>query len=88
MYLDQFDQYENKRTLGGLHLTHDGKVRHGVYENADGMVRVYQFPGVTALFFIREGVETVRRWNRLWERKTVSRLAREFLEEMTNERDR
>ena len=68
---------------GRLEMTEHGRgYSTGVFINRLGVVRVCQFTTVTALYLVRGGIEYQRCWDRRWGRKTISRLAREYLEDM------
>lgn len=64
--------------------------RRGQYHHPQGIVQVYEtitFRGErTSLYLTRNGLAISREWQTAWGDRTISRLAREFIEEVSNER--
>jgi len=80
--LDEFESYDHA-VYPGLALTrNDYGYTTGAYVHPLGIVRVVRFSTVTSLYLVRAKREYQRRWERYWGDKTISRLAREFLEDM------
>lgn len=80
--MNSYDQFSWAKSHQSLELTTvSGDYKTGIFEHRLGVVRVVQFRTGTALYLIRGGREYQRRWDRCWGPKTISRLAREFLEE-------
>lgn len=63
--------------------------RRGQYHHPEGIVQVYEsdtFRGTrTSLYMTRNGLAVSRNWQTLWGDRTISRLAREFIEDITSE---
>jgi hypothetical protein len=66
----------------------EGSQREGVYMHPECIFRVFEIYGnrpITSMFFILDGHSYHRRWETIWGDKTLARLAREFIEEVTSE---
>jgi hypothetical protein len=63
--------------------------RRGQYHHPEGIVQVYEsitFRGErTSLYLTRNGLAVSRNWQTAWGDRTISRLAREFIEDIINE---
>lgn len=87
---DQFDQKTGRRGSMALHVTkNESSIQQiGLYRGPLGMVEVWTFQVLprpnqwTTLETIHDGRTYRRRWRRAWGRKTLTRLCREFLEDL------
>lgn len=63
-----------------------GCYREGVFRHPAGLVEVYEHTGsnpVLSLRFRCRGRDYIRRWATNWTDKTIARLAREMIEELS-----
>lgn len=85
------DFEENVYTVSRSYLSMSnpevGGWREGHFHHPEGLVRVFEAKSprlnVTSMFFIHQGFSHQRRWETIWGQKTLARLAREFVEEVT-----
>jgi hypothetical protein len=81
-----FEVWSYAVTRGWLRLRRNGGPEAyywtGEYVRPGGVVDVYRQYNLTRLELLVDGRMCVRTWRRYWGNKTISRLAREFIEDL------
>lgn len=75
------------RSYLSMHNREAGGWREGVFNHPQGLVRVFEANTprhrATSMFFVHNGFSHHRKWETTWGDRTIARLAREFVEEVT-----
>ncbi|MGK2286908.1 hypothetical protein [Pedomonas sp. V897] len=81
------DYEQSDWAVGRTYLSYDADRGKGVYRHPLGLVQVDTIAAspirATCLRLIHEGREYSRRWEAIWGERTIARLCREFIEEVT-----
>lgn len=81
------DYEQQEWAAGRPYLSFNAETGEGVYRHPAGLVEITVFSHgsirVTCLRAIRQGRTIMRRWETIWPERTLSRLCREFIEEVS-----
>jgi hypothetical protein len=88
----EFTEYRYRHSRGYLSMRReDEHCRRGTYTHPEGLVEVFEntYPRlkqhVTSMYLTRNGHSYCRRWETTWTDRTLSTLARRFIEDIISE---